>query len=368
MKKELSLYHLCVASIFVCILLTCTLFYGINALICREGAKASACYDGTVIEQGGFVGDFNRSVYQNATMRRRILEHQYRFFGIMSHPNVLAGDDDFLFDVYDEETGYNYLDDYLGELQFSAEECEAILTLLEKRRDSYAERGAEYLLVILPNAQSVYSENMPDYLGSIRRTRLEGLENYLYANKFTSFVNLTDELIAYKSEGRLYNNTENTLNSLGLYYTYRCVCERFEPTIMAKTRVIPRNDLNLYYHLTTGKAVARRAGLADVVSNLTASLSNNTKLNYHSTPLTGRVTQTVLLPFEIPNAAETPRLLLQFSSAWERWQSEPFFANTFRAGTYQTDHVDDDAIFSQAQPQAVIQFLYENQLSWLLPQ
>lgn len=368
MKKELSIYHLIVVAMFVGILLTCSLFYGINSIIGREYTVAEQCYDGTVIKGEGFFADFERSVYQNTTIRDRVVAYQYRLFGSVGSPDVIAGEDGFLFEAMGENNAYPFLEDYLGELRFTDEECERILQVLQKRKASYEARGAEYLLVVLPNAQSVYSEKMPDYLGPIRETRLAALERYLSANGFSDFANLTDELIGYKSEGTLYNNTENSLNALGLYYVYRCVCERFEPTIMAKTRVIPRNDLHFYYHLTTGKAAARRAGLADVVHNQTVSLSNNTKLNYHSIYYTGRVEQTVLLPFEYgESVGETPRLLLQFSDTWERLQSEPFFSNTFRAVTYQTDLADDPAVFERADPAVVIQFLYEDELSWLLP-
>jgi hypothetical protein len=368
MKKELSIYHLFVVTMFIGILLTCALFYGINSAIGRESTVADACYDGSVIEGEGFFADFDRSVYQNASVLGDVLESQYRLFGIVGSREVIAGKDDFLFEIEGEDNSYPFLEDYLGGLRFTEEECARILEVLQKRRDAYEARGAEYLLVVLPNAQSVYSEKMPDYLGPIRETRLAALEKYLNANGFTDFANLTDELIGYKSAGALYNNTENSLNALGLYYAYRCIWERFEPTIMAKTRVIPRDDLHFYHHLTTGKAAARRAGLADVVHNQTVSLSNNTKLNYHSSYYTGRVAQTVLLPFEYgESVGETPRLLLQFSGTWERLQSEPFFSNTFRAVTYQTDLADDSAVFEWADPSVVIQFLYEDQLSWLLP-
>ena len=60
-------------------------------------------------------------------------------------------------------------------------------------------------------------------------------------------------------------------------------------------------------------------------------------------------------------------MLLQFSNTWERLQIEPFFSNTFSKVTYQTDLSDNPAIFEAAQPRVVIQFIYENQLSSLLP-
>ncbi len=367
MDKKHTLSQLIVVAVFVGILLTGTIFYLVTAVIGGENGIAPACFDGTVIEDDSPLDRFNRAVYQNDNSLQFIREYQYRLFGIVDSEDVIAGRNDFLFDVHDPDNDYNYLEDYLGQLSFTDEEYAAILTQLQNRRDAYAEQNTEYLLVILPNSQTVYSENMPAYLGDIRTTRLDRLETYLLQNGFTDFVNLSGELANYKEQGPLYNNTENSLNALGLYYTYLCVCERFQPTVMSKTRILQRDELSFFQHMTTGKAVARRAGLADVATNRTVSLANNTKLNYHTQFSDGRITKTRLLPFESVDVSNTPSLLLQFSGTWERLQLEPFFSNTFLNVTYQTDLLDDAEAFEQAQPRVVIQFLYENELSQLLP-
>ncbi len=370
MRKEISFYHLIVGTVFVGILLTGLVFYVTNTAIDGNNALYDCCYDGTVIEGDGFFSKFERAVYQNRSSLDSITEYQYRLFRIVSSSNAVAGKNDFLFPVRDSKNGYNFLEDYLGRAAFTEAEMASILGVLQKRQSAYAERGAEYLLVILPNTQTVYSENMPAYLGDIKTTRLDKLDAYLEEHGFTAYANLTDEMISYKaqSDQPLYNNTENTLNALGMYYAYRAVCDRFDDSIMASTRVIPQSDLNFYQHLTTGKTVAREAALEQVVPNLTVSLSNSTKLYYHSTDINARASTTVLVPFESHDIYKTPSLLLQFSDTWERLQAEPFFSNTFSRVTYQTDFSDDSEVYDQAQPRVVIQFLYENQLSWLLPQ
>ncbi len=362
-----NLYHLIVMTAFVGILLTGTIYYLTNAVFEQPDTVAEQCYDGSVIKGDSPVAHFRRSVYQSAASQDLIRAYQYRLFGIVDAPDVLAGQSGFLFETTDEENDYNYLEDYTGNLSFTEEESAAILKELQRRERLYAERGAEYLLVILPNSQTVYSENMPAYLGDIGTTRLNRLEAYLADHDFSAFVNLTDELKSCKQYGPLYNNTENSLNALGLYYTYQSVCERFQPTVMSKTRTISRGDLSFYQHMTTGKAAARRAGLSDVAQNLTISLSNNTKLRYHVQQDDGWLTKTILKPpYDSPDIYETPPLLLQFSNSWERLQLEPFFSNTFLHVTYQTDLTDDTAVYEQAAPRVVMQFIYENELSQLL--
>ncbi len=367
-KQERSLSHLLITALFVGILLSFSLFYLIHAAGERQNAVADTCMDGTRITGEAFSARFERAVYQNEATITRIREHQFLLFRATGGQNVIVGEDNFLFEIEDSEYKYNYLEDYLGNVDFTEKEKAAILSLLTRRADSYEQRGAQYLLVVIPNAQTVYSENMPAYLGEPSETRLSRLEDYLSQNGFDGFLNLTDYLIASKSGQPLYNNTENSLNSLGVYYAYRAVCEHFETSFTAGLVPAPLDTFSFYQHRTTGKSIARRAGVEDVVQNLTVSLSGATRKNYTTLYQSGPVTQTVLQRDALPRGTSTtPSVFLQFTNQWERLQAEPFFSNTFERVTYQTNWIDDSAIFTMAQPALVVQFVYENQLSWLLP-
>lgn len=368
MKKELSVYHLIVATVFAGLLLTFAIFYVINMTVDGEDALAPACYDGTVIGEEDPVSAFDRAVYQNADQLSLIQELQYQLFGIVDHPLVVAGEKDFLFESVDDETGYDYLADYTGNLHFSGAEMDAICAELQKRQALYAERGCEYYLVILPNAQTVYSEYMPAYYGTISdNTRLAALERHLAYNGFDGVIDIKQDLLAAKEDGWLYNNTENSLNALGLYHTYRALYRCFSAEVTDSTEMLERDDLEFYYHETSGKSIAQKAGLSDVVKNRTVSLSNSTRLNYRFIN-NGGVATTIKLPFYVSSEGSgSPELLLQFSDAWERLQIEPFFSNTFSKVTYQVGLEDDAEIFAAADPKVVFQFVYENELSLLLP-
>lgn len=370
MKKELPTFQLIVITVFLGVLLSLSVFYVTNMFVNADNAVADVCYDGQVIEGSDFISAFDRTVYQSTSSLTRVREYQYHLFGIVDNPTVVAGKDGFLFEIRDEENEYHYLEDFTGNATFTDVQSEAILAELTRRRDLYTARGSEYLLVVIPNAQTVYSECMPSYYGPIsENTRLEALDNYLQERGYYNLVNLTEDLREAKADGLLYNNTENSLNSLGLYYTYRAVYQRFSADVQKSAELIKRENLSFYQHMMDGKSVARSAGLADVVENRTVSLSNGTRLNYRFLSNTGRTSTTILLPFYVSSdVSGLPELLLQFSNTWERLQIEPFFSNTFSKVTYQTDLTDDLAIYKEANPRVVIQFIYENQLSQLLPE
>ena len=368
MKKGLSVYHLIVTAIFIGVLLSFGIYYLTNMAIYGEEVLTASCYDHTQIEGEDAVSSFNRAFYQDEERLSFITKMQYRLFGIVDHPQVLAGSNGFLFESEDEKTGYDYLADYTGNLSFSTEEMEAIRIELQERKELYAAQGSEYYLVIIPNAQTIYSEYIPAYYGSISTsTRLSRLEQYLLQNGYHSVIDIREDLLAAKSDGWLYNNTENSLNSLGAYHTYCAVYRCFSAEVTENTDMLGREKLEFYYHQTAGKSTAQKAGLANAVENRTVSLSNSTRLNYRFLN-NGAADTTIMLPFYVSSEASgSPELLLQFTGAWERLQIEPFFSNTFGKVTYQVGLEYDEEIFRAATPKVVFQFIYENELSQLLP-
>ena len=276
----------------------------------------------------------------------------------------MIGTRGFLFEVRDNQNSYEYLDDYTGNLSFSDKELEQILAELQARRDLCAQNDASYLLVVVPNSQTVYSEYIPSYLGSISdETRLTRLKRYLNQNGFYDIMDLTSSLKSAKHDGQLYHNTENSLNALGLYYSYLAVCNRIAGNLTVPIEIIGREDLDFYRHTTPGLSTAQKAGLAEFAGNRTVSLSNDLRSNYHYVTSSGLYTTTRLLSATDSAGAA----LLQFSDAGNRAQSEYFFSCTLPQVTYQNRLGLSQESFNVAKPQVVVQFIYESELSRLLP-
>ena len=363
MKKEGAAFHLTVNAIFIGILLSFAIFYLTNMLISPESTTADACYDGSVITGTDPGSSFRRAVYQNEANLTFIRENQYRLFGIADYGSVIMGDKGFLFELHNARYDYGYLDDYTGNLHFSDEELEQILTELRARQAFCAENNVEYLLVVIPNSQTMYSEYMPSFLGNISsNTRLTQLKEYLLENEYYAVLDLAFPLKEAKEDGQLYHNTENTLNSLGMYYAYQAVCNRIKGEFVVPIDLMEREDLTFYTHITKGRATAQKAGIAEYALNRTLSLSNEVVAKYRFLMNSGLYTAT-----ELPTADPAASILLQFTDTATRAQSEPYFSNTFGKVTYQTRHELSDETMRVAKPQVVMQFIYESELSRLLP-
>ena len=159
MKKEMSLYHLIVATVFAGILLTAGIYYAINILVDGDRALCPTCYDGTELDVQDPISALNRAFYQNEEGLALIHKLQYRLLGIVNHPTVIAGERGFLFAALDEDTGYDYLADYTGHKKTYD---------LRNRLRFTKEAGADLLI-------SIHMNKFP-------QSRYSGLQVYYSAN------------------------------------------------------------------------------------------------------------------------------------------------------------------------------------------
>ena len=212
------------AALFAGIILTFSLYFGISAMTDNTVAAETV----TVADDMTFSG-FGESYYCNEDMQMLIGNIEYWLFGSIDSPDIILGENGFLFDAGSEDNGYNYLRDYIGDATLSGTELKALKSIIDLRKNVYESRGIDYLMVVVPNAQTVYSDYMPDYMGELSdNTRLSVLTKYLEQVGCDYFFNATETLLTAKTYGKLlYNNTENSLNSLGEWYLYDSVCCRY---------------------------------------------------------------------------------------------------------------------------------------------
>ena len=348
---------------FIGILLTFAVYVSVTMLLGANTSIGDRYLTGR--EHQIPLASYNEAYYKNTTLQDLITRYDYSLFGKVNDKNILVGKDNFLFEVVREDNNYHYLRDHLGEYQYEEESLESIYTFLKMRQTAYNNQGVEYVVAVIPNAQTVYSEYLPSYIQNVKGiSRLEQLSDYLKTKDDITWIDLTDALLAAKSAGVLYNNTEDSLNSLGQYFVYQALYNAFPEQIKTGTKVISFDDVTLYTHHTPGKTLARTSGLSSVVKNETVSLSNTMEFNY----LVQELYHGVEITYADHNGNEEiagQTILLEFSNEWDKIQLMPYFSSTFDDVVYKSDHDFHLLSVETAQPTLVIQFIHEYELNSL---
>lgn len=352
--------------LFVCVFLLGAVYFGISSVM-DYSDLCDDYYDGESYDLGG-IYKLDDVFYRNELTREYIARYEYLLFGRIDDEEIIVGRDSFLFCVSDPKYNYDYVRDYIGELAQDAE-TEALAAAIKQRRDAFASVGAEYLLAVIPNSQVIYSDKMPGYFGTISdNTRLAKLSSYMKNSGSDCYLDLTSALMQARGSGRLYNNTENSLNALGAYYAYLAVFEALSPDATAAHRAVTAESLKLYTNYTDGRSLARRVGLEKLIRNKMISMPSDTDKMYTPFGYFGDIDVTYSKK-EYRNAVPShPTVLVEFNDGgeWDKVLMYEYFSNTFGNMGYRIGQSFSPADIEQFGPRVVVQFLHENELSALL--
>lgn len=108
--------------------------------------------------------------------------------------------------------------DYIGDNAYTEEEMASIAShLLEQKRVVEA-KGAEFVLLLIPNKEIIYAEKMPSYIQRVsEETRTDKLVTYLKQNTDISIIYMKDRYHAYKDTYQLYYKTDTHCNMQGSF-------------------------------------------------------------------------------------------------------------------------------------------------------
>ena len=99
--------------------------------------------------------------------------------------------------------------------------------VLEARRDWLAKRGIKYLLVVAPDKETIYAEDVPPWFTRAPGpSRLEQLREMLERTRAVDFLDLTDAVAAQKASERVYHLTDTHWNDAGAFAGYRAITAR----------------------------------------------------------------------------------------------------------------------------------------------
>lgn len=110
------------------------------------------------------------------------------------------------------------LHDYIGDNAYTEEEMAAIAKHLTEQKAAIEEKGSEFVLLIIPNKEVIYPENMPTYIERVSEvTKTDKLVEYLRAHTDITIAYAKDSYNKYKDEYLLYYKTDTHCNMQGSF-------------------------------------------------------------------------------------------------------------------------------------------------------
>ena len=129
------------------------------------------------------------------------------------------------------------IEDHLGLYRLEEETLARIARTLEDKRRFLDQNGIVYLLVIVPDKQTVYPEYLPESVrtGTAQNT-IDQLIPYLRSKTAVDVLDLRPVMLAKKREQKnLYFRTDAHWNSLGAYWGYRAIVDRLAAALPQRT-------------------------------------------------------------------------------------------------------------------------------------
>lgn len=135
----------------------------------------------------------------------------FSLFHSIDHAEVIVGKENWLF-YKGNETVY----DSLGICPFSEEELHGILEQLLDLRERYAKDGKEFVFLLIPNKETVYSQYMPDCYAPLSDTsRARQLVDYIQTHSDICVRFPLPDLQEASQETLIYYKTDTHWNALG---------------------------------------------------------------------------------------------------------------------------------------------------------
>lgn len=179
-----------------------------------------------------FAKDFEAYYNDSFAGRKKLLKKygkiQYRL-GIDNGITIQGLNGWAFYDSAKVPDGYTLID-YFGEVRFTEEELQQMASGIKKAKDFYAKQGIDYIIVIAPNKEAMYSENMPERLQKQRvsdQSRMDLAVEYLQKHTDVKIINFKDALMQAKAEMpmKVYFPKDSHWNEVGAYVGYQNMAE-----------------------------------------------------------------------------------------------------------------------------------------------
>lgn len=252
---------------------------------------------------------------------------------------------------------------------FTQEQLEKWGRAFQLRSDVSKKWGATYLLVIAPEARTIFPEELPDWVPPpLEKSRMDQLYEYLAAHTDVQFLDLRPmfkRLKEAEERDKIYYRTDTHWTELGGYYAYREIMLRLQqmnPQFAKDLEPIPLSSFEVQ-NITYSGDLAVILGLKGLITEDTVRLEPRYpwKAQVRKDKRSHEKDFVMLNP-ERPNA---PRLLIfrdSFVYAFQSTIAEHFSFSRFRwTYSYERKHLPRD------RPNIVVQLMVERTLHALKP-
>jgi len=275
------------------------------------------------------------------------------------NPKVVLGKDGWLF-----YAGERAMEDYTCLTPFTGEELDRWQAVLEQRRDWLAARHISYYVVIPPNAQTIYPEQLPSSIRRVRDvSRLDQLLARLREKSTLRVVDLRPALLSAKAREQMYCKTDTHWTAPGALVGTRALLAAIRSELPA-LRVPEREQYQVTETPGPGGDLAGMLGLQatlqetwlDLVPRVPTQVQRQTWT--WGDPAKGPSTR--VLDCRRPGAAGPD--LLVFDDSFGK-AMEPFLSEAFARTVFLLRGVDFDPAFVETvRPRIVVQEFVERHL------
>jgi alginate O-acetyltransferase complex protein AlgJ len=172
-----------------------------------------------------------------ATLIHQLMLAQIEWLKFSPNPSVILGDDGWLFYRLGDSPG---ADAHHGLAPLTPPELDTWQRVLLQRRDWLAARKIAYLVVIVPEKQTIYPEFLPPAMRDLQRDAwIDQLVARLDQAAFSqSLLDLRPVLLRGKSQGQVYWKADTHWNPVGVYLAYRAIMEKLHTLLPDKPLTI----------------------------------------------------------------------------------------------------------------------------------
>lgn len=129
---------------------------------------------------------------------------------------VLLGKDNWLF--YKTTSDGNPIADYQGTNHYDEDTLKVTAQNLMHVRNTIESYGTEFIVMSIPNKETVYSEYMPDTIVQLNsESKTDLLLDYLEENTNLTIIDAKPALLAEKGSYQLYRKTDTHFNEIGSF-------------------------------------------------------------------------------------------------------------------------------------------------------